>query len=323
MEIGNDIQGASSNYGRCRPKKTFKTITMKINILYDISNAPFGGGNQFLRALRKEFLRLGVYSDSDNADIFLFNSHHDLIRVNQLKQKFPNRKFVHRIDGPVRLYNNMSDNRDHIVYQANNNLADATVFQSQWSRIANIKLGLNPTDPVAVIHNAVDSEIFYSDSYYMSDPSKKTRIISATFSPNMRKGFRTYEFLDKNFKKFEYVFAGNSNIRFKNIKNIGCLTSKKLADEMRASDIYITASENDPCSNSLLEAIACGLRILALKSGGHPELINNEDNIFMTQDELLKKLEDYASLPAALQEYTVKEAAELYLKFFENVLEHE
>jgi len=298
---------------------------MKVSILYKTSDAPFGGGNQFLRALRKEFLRLGVYSDSDNADIFLFNSHHDLVRVNQIKQKFPNRKFVHRIDGPMRLYNNMSDNRDLVVYQANNNLANATVFQSQWSRIANIKLGLKPTDPVAVIHNAVDSEIFYSDSYYMSDPNKKARIISATFSPNIRKGFRTYEFLDKNldFKKFEYVFAGNSNIRFKNIKNIGCLTSKKLADEMRASDIYITASENDPCSNSLLEAIACGLRILVLKSGGHPELVNNEGNIFATQDELLKKLEDYDSLPTVLQEHTVEEVAESYLKFFEKVLEHE
>ena len=298
---------------------------MKVNISYKTSDAPFGGGNQFLRALRKEFLRLGVYSSSDNADVFLFNSHHNLMEVNQIKQKFPDRKFVHRVDGPIRLYNNMSDNRDSVVYQANNNLANATVFQSQWSRNANIKLGLKPSGPVAVIHNAVDSEIFYSDPYYAPDPGKKIRIISATFSPNMRKGFKAYKFLDDNldFKKFEYVFAGNSNVEFKNIQRLGCLTSEKLAHEMRASDIYITASENDPCSNSLLEAMACGLRVLALKSGGHPELVNNKGNIFMSQDELLKKLEDYGSLPAALQEHTMEEVAESYLKFFEKVLEHE
>ena len=159
----------------------------------------------------------------------------------------------------------------------------------------------------------------------MPEPNKKARIISATFSPNTRKGFEVYKFLDENldFKKFEYIFAGNSNIQFKNIKNIGCLTSEKLANEMRASDIYITASENDPCSNSLLEAIACGLKVLALKSGGHPELINNENNVFMTQAELLKKLEDHNSLYPAQQEHTMREVAESYLNFFENVLEHE
>jgi len=298
---------------------------MKVNILYKTSDAPFGGGNQFLKALKKEFLRLGVYSDLPNADVFLFNSHHDLSKVNQTKQRFPNKEFIHRVDGPMRLYNNMSDNRDLIVYQANNNLATATVFQSQWSRTANIKLGLSPTEPTAVIHNAVDSEIFYSNSYYMPEPNKKARIISATFSPNTRKGFEVYKFLDENldFKKFEYIFAGNSNIQFKNIKNIGCLTSEKLANEMRASDIYITASENDPCSNSLLEAIACGLKVLALKSGGHPELINNENNVFMTQAELLKKLEDHNSLYPAQQEHTMREVAESYLNFFERVLAYE
>jgi len=298
---------------------------MKVNILYKTSDAPFGGGNQFLRALKKEFLRLGVYSDLPNADVFLFNSHHDLSKVNQIKQRFPDKEFIHRVDGPMRLYNNMSDNRDLIVYQANNNLATATVFQSQWSRTANIKLGLSPTEPTAVIHNAVDSEIFYSNSYYMPEPNKKARIISATFSSNIRKGFEAYKFLDDNldFTKFEYVFAGNSNVEFKNIKRLGCLTSEKLANEMRASDIYITASENDPCSNSLLEAMACGLRVLALKSGGHPELINNDGNTFANQDELLKKLKDYNSLPNSRQETTMKEVAELYLKFFEKVLEHE
>ena len=35
----------------------------------------------------------------------------------------------------------------------------------------------------------------------------------------------------------------------------------------------MTASRNDPCSNSLIEALSCGLPAIYLKSGGHPELV--------------------------------------------------
>lgn len=297
---------------------------MKVNILYETSNAPHGGGNQFLKALKKEFLRLGVYTHSDDADIFLFNSHHNLENVKKLKRAFPNKKFIHRIDGPMRLYNSMTDTRDSVVYQANNLMANGTIFQSKWSQISNIELGLKTIGPVEVIHNAVDSEIFYKRCQASPFTNEKARIISASFSPNIRKGFNVYKFLDENldFKEFEYVFAGNSDVKFKNIKMLGCLTSDKLANEMRSSDIYITASENDPCSNSLLESMACGLKVLALRSGGHPELINNDGNTFTNQDELLKKLKDYNSLPNSRQETTMEEVAMLYLEFFKSVLEH-
>ena len=33
------------------------------------------------------------------------------------------------------------------------------------------------------------------------------------------------------------------------------------------------ASRDDPCSNALLEALACGLPAAYLDSGGHPELV--------------------------------------------------
>ena len=38
-------------------------------------------------------------------------------------------------------------------------------------------------------------------------------------------------------------------------------------------DCYVAASIDDPCSNALLEALACGLPALFRRSGGHPELV--------------------------------------------------
>ena len=64
---------------------------MKINIFLDIKSGPYGGGNQFLKALRDFFIKKDVYSTSaKNADVILFNSHHqatDLIKLKKNIQK--------------------------------------------------------------------------------------------------------------------------------------------------------------------------------------------------------------------------------------------
>ena len=54
---------------------------MKINILFDIATTPQGGGNQFLRGLKAAFKIMGLYSEIENADIILFNSHQYIDKV--------------------------------------------------------------------------------------------------------------------------------------------------------------------------------------------------------------------------------------------------
>jgi glycosyltransferase involved in cell wall biosynthesis len=291
---------------------------MKVNVVYNTTDMPYGGGNQFLKALKDYFSGLGLLTSEDQADVFLFNSHHNIDRVSQLKHKFPEKVFIHRIDGPIRLYNNMSDNRDLVVYEANNDIADGTVFQSEWSKEANLKLGMRVEKPSAVIPNGIDNKIFYPNEN--KTLTKKIRIISTSFSSNLKKGFNTYRFLDDNldFDRFEYCFAGNSPVSFKNIKNIGCLTSKQLADKLRNSDIFVTASQKDPCSNSLIEAISCGLSVLALDDGGHTELLENPGCMFSSQEQLLEiiKKEDFKK---SNNGYLIEDSAQKYLSFFKEL----
>ena len=298
---------------------------MKVNILYNTTNSPHGGGNQFLRALKKQLTKLGMYSDASNVDIFLFNSHHNLDMVMSLRTKYPDKKFVHRIDGPMRLYNNMSDARDYTVYQANSSIADGTVFQSRWSFNANQRLGFFTHKPTAVIHNSVDSSTFNPGVPTTISSPNKRRLISCSFSPNMKKGYETYRFLDESldFEKFEYIFAGNSPVKFKNIVDVGCLDSVTLATALRKSDIFVTASESDPCSNSLLEAIACELKVLALNDGGHPEIVKDEACLFDSTDELLAMILDFDKLKNPAKMPTIEEVTSSYLGFFEEVMKNE
>jgi len=293
---------------------------MKIYIAYETTNSPHGGGNQFLRALKEQFKKYNLYIDSPiEADVILFNSHQNYGAVLNLKSKFPDKCFIHRVDGPMRLYNNMSDTRDDIVYQLNNRVADGTVFQSTWSKVQNFELGMHQGKFSTVIQNSVDTAIFNSSG---ANKREKTRLISTSFSPNYRKGHKYYQFLDEHldFEKYEYVFVGKSPIGYTNIKMLGCLDSHGVANELKNSCMYITASENDPCSNSLLEAIACGLPILALNSGGHPEIVRNNNSLFNNEEELLNKIGKLVNFNATVSIDTMEAVSQKYLNFFKEVL---
>jgi len=55
---------------------------------------------------------------------------------------------------------------------------------------------------------------------------------------------------------------------------------------LKRHDIYVTASQNDPCSNALVEALSCGLPAVYFRDGGHPELVEFGGIGFRTPEEI-------------------------------------
>lgn len=301
-------------------------MSVKVNILFPVSSNPIGGGNQFLGSLKKEFANMGVYASKEEADILLFNSHQNIRNVIKAKKMFRNKLFIHRVDGPIRLYNSMDDMRDGVVNMSNKYLADATIFQSEFSLKSNYEMGLEKNKYSTIIYNAVDEDYFHFGSREKKDT--KTKLIACSWSSNYKKGFDVYEYLDSNldFNKYEMTFVGNSPIKFKNIKIIEPLKSGDLADELRKHDIYISASRNDPCSNSVLEALACGLPVICRNEGGHPELIKisgNAGETFSKPEEVLSILEkvsgDYNAYRRKIIPSDIKNAAQRYYSFMEKI----
>ena len=291
----------------------------KINIVWNVKTGPYGGGNQFLSRLKDQFVSMGLYAEEQDADIFLFNSHHEVTRVRQLRQLYPNKIFVHRVDGPMRLYNKKSDTRDDIVVDINK-CADAVVFQSTWSQQFNLKT--YPAllhKPNVVVHNGCDIEREKREKRERSD---KIRLVAASISDNINKGYDIYSYLDKSldFSRYDFTFIGRSPVQWKNIKDVGVKTPSEVIDIFVNSDIFITASKNDPCSNSLIEALAVGLPSLGLESGGHPELILNGGLTFKGRDDVLEQIDvlcghlDYYS--KSIRVDSMKDVANKYLAFF-------
>jgi len=302
---------------------------MKAHILYKIKDAPFGGVNQFLKALRNEFVRRDIYEqDAEKADIILFdsfpfNEEHKFKLL--YKYKKAGKVLVHRIDGPIDKYRAAGSKVDHIIYKFNNAFADGTVFQSSWSREENIKYGLSIKCFETIVINAPDESIFNRTNRKKFDEHQKIKIIATSWSKNLRKGFSVYQYLDEHldFNRFEMTFVGNSPILFSKIRRIEPLVSSELAEELKKHDIFITASQSDPCSNSLIEAMHCGLPAVVLNDGGHPEIVNNAGEFFNSFNDVIEKIEKVAKNYNYYQNNInlpgIQKVADNYLDFFEKI----
>jgi len=271
----------------------FLTTKPEIAILHTFRKPPWGGGNQFLLALKAAFETKGFKVTStinSKTRMCIFNS---FTFDSDLLKNHNNRVImVHRIDGPTILIRGKDQDLDDRIFHENQKFASISVFQSFWSLQETIKLGYKPIRPV-VITNAVDPKIFNSGGKKPFSMKNKVKLIASSWSKNVRKGFDFLKFLDShlNLNKYTFTFVGNTPYRFKNIKVINPLTSLKLAKILKEHDIYIMASKHEACSNALIEALSCGLPALFYNGSSNPESVGYGGLGFADDHEALLQLD--------------------------------
>ena len=300
---------------------------MKIFISYGFTDSPRGGGNQFLKNLKRCFLEDGLIVESpEDAEVILYNGHHFTEQTYFIKKTYPDKIFVHRMDGLQKLYNNQNDTRQDLAISYNK-LSHATVFQSHWAKNEFYKADFDPAKST-VIHNFADSKIF--NRSHERPQNKKIELLCTSWSPNPKKGFVFYKKLDAilDFNRFNFTFVGNrpENIIYKNIKCLAPETTINIAKRMKETDVFVSATEDDCCSNSIIEALSSGVPTLALNSGGNPELVKEGGLLFENLEDFVQKL---SLITSNIEHYkkhicvkTAKETAEQYLNFFYEISEH-
>ena len=246
-------------------------------VFHQFEPSPAGGGHQFLRALVGEFERRGLDVEhnrlSGGTRACLFNSFNfDFVRLRRFARA--DCRMVHRVDGPVGAYRGFDDGTDARIATINADVAQSTVLQSRYSLEKHAELGIELRDPV-VITNTVDPSIFHPPDRREPLGDRRLRVIASSWSQNPRKGADVLGWLDRNLDvdRFELTFVGQSHQRFERIRHAPPVDSHGVARLLREHDVYLAASRDDPCSNALLEALACGLPAAYLDSGGHPELV--------------------------------------------------
>jgi glycosyltransferase involved in cell wall biosynthesis len=293
-----------------------------VALFHEFAPAPSGGGHQFLRALVHELDERGVVVEqnriSAGTPACLFNSFNfDFRRLRRFARR--DARMVHRVDGPIGAYRGFDDGTDARIAEINAALASATIFQSEFSLAKHRELGFELQAPV-VIPNAVDPAIFHPPAARAPLEGRRVRVIASSWSDNPRKGAETLVWLDRNLDpdRFELTFAGRPPAAFERFRVVGALDSSALARLLRTQDLYVAPSHDDPCSNALLEALACGLPAAYRESGGHPELVGDGGLPFRVDEELgdvLERLVDELEIRrAAISATSISSVADRYLE---------
>jgi glycosyltransferase involved in cell wall biosynthesis len=297
---------------------------LRCHILFPFRQGPWGGSNSFMSGLRERLVASGHWAETpEAADVVIFDSFNDAPKAMAWKRRLPGVPFVHRIDGPISAYRGADLHLDRLIRALAEEIADGVIFQSEFSRAANMALGLRPERSTVILNAARDEH--FVPAAAPRPAGQRIRIVASSWSSHWNKGFDVYRFLDDNldFSRYEMTFVGNSPVSFARIRHLPAQDHAAMAAVLREHDIFLTASRMDPCSNAVLEAIACGLPVLALDSGGHPELVAGAGRLFSGTGDVLAAIDAIAAecrdLAKSLERRRIAEVADCYLAFCEQV----
>lgn len=259
---------------------------MKVAIGMNLREAPFGGGNQFGLQLREYLVARGHQVvdnlNSDGLDVilmteprkFLRSSSFGPVEIHHYLRSNPNTLVFHRV--------NECDERKGTRYVNRyltraNNVADHTVFISQWLKSLFLNQKSSAFWPYSVILNGGDRRNFRYTA--RKPPANKIKLVTHHWSPNPMKGWDLYEAIDHNLastelgEKYEFHYVGNVPEGFKaKVMRIHKPShGTDLAEILNECHIYITGSQNEPAGMHHIEGCLLGLPIVFRKSGALPE----------------------------------------------------
>ncbi|HMN19545.1 MAG TPA: glycosyltransferase family 4 protein [Candidatus Moranbacteria bacterium] len=167
---------------------------------------------------------------------------------------------------------------------------------------------------IAVIPNGIATEEFFPGSRTGTEDTFEIICVSR-ITP--RKGIRflvmAMEGLVEKYPHMRLTVIGEGNEK-KSLENLvrslhlerhvrflGLISHARLPQYYREADVFVLPSLNEGMSNTVLEALASGLPIVATRTGGTEELVSDGVNGFVVEmrssEDIAKSLEDLAQHP--------------------------
>jgi len=254
------------------------------------SKQKYGGGWTFIRNLVNGLSgKVEFIDDFSRADIIFIASSSMVDKTIIEEAKKMSKRIILRVDNIPRNSRNRNTGTSRLKKYAE--LADRVIYQSEW---AQWYVGHFIKREGQVIYNGVDTKIFKKDGFahpklkdeaylfsqYNRDENKRYNEALYYFYMRYREnpncelwmaGRYSPDVIKYNFDMFmdepiEYLGVGED--------------LEVLAGWYRGADYLLAPYYNDACSNTILEARACGCKILTLLSGdtgGTPEILQLED----------------------------------------------
>ena len=315
---------------------------MKISIGTNIKDGPWGGGNLFA-------INLANYLKNEGHTVVnnLLDDDIDIILLTEPRKTSESSAFTH-ID--VNNYLKYVNNQALVVHRINecderkntdfvnkylidvNKSADFTVFVSTWLMELFEKQGLNTLNKKVILAGA-NEKIFNNSDFTPWNSDEKLKIVTHHWGANWNKGFDVYQKIDNMLsekywnEKIEFTYIGNvpKDFSFKNSDKVEPLSGLELANKIKQSHIYITASINEPSGNHHIEAAQCSLPIMYINSGGIPEYCKDFGIMFdltTLEEKILYALMNYKKYQKNMSNYPFNAStmSSEYLCEFNNLL---
>ena len=170
------------------------------------------------------------------------------------------------------------------------------VTPSQWLADL-VKQSFLKEYPVQVIHNGIDLSVFrpmpsdFREKYHI--PEDKFVLLGVAFGWGKRKGLDVFVELSRRLdsEKYQIVLVGTDDAVDKTLpENILSIhrtqNQQELAEVYTAADLFVnpTREENYPTVN--MEAIACGTPVLTFRTGGSPEIVDEDTGAVVDCDDV-------------------------------------
>lgn len=213
------------------------------------------------------------------------------------RRKNPKMKIVHRLDDRYLYLCKLYGSEQTILNV--NRLADVTIYQSKYCQTLYEEHKSSIFGPLPTIacrntrfiYNGVDTNIFRPDGEKVDLPGK-IRICHASATGMPRKGLAmvlTIAELLKNNPDIHFYLLGRQDLdplsghfvrRLKNVTHVPYVKSREeMAKYLRSMTLLLFPSIDDCSPNTVIEAMASGLPVLAERSGGTPEMLEKEDGL--------------------------------------------
>jgi glycosyltransferase involved in cell wall biosynthesis len=192
----------------------------------------------------------------------------------------------------VPFYNKRFEKLDKLIFKR----LSKKIWKNSKATITNsdglkeLAIESSPNQEIGVIYNGVDTEEFKP---LKTRKKNKKIILISTGRLIKRKGYQYLIPALKGMKNVELQLIGDGNLTDElktlatknkvDVKFLGKMKHSDLIKALQKADIFVLPSKNEGMSNSILEAMACGLPIITTDTGGSKELI--KENGFIIEKE--------------------------------------
>jgi glycosyltransferase involved in cell wall biosynthesis len=156
-----------------------------------------------------------------------------------------------------------------------NEVADHTVFISEWLRDYHAERWFDRSRPHSVIHNGADPSIFHPVGSAELTPGGSMRIVTHHWSDNRLKGFDVYQEVDRliaagDVEGAELWVIGRwpAACEWQAARTFAPVAGSGLGELLRQGHVYLTASRWEPGGMHHVEGAQCGLPLLYHEDGG-------------------------------------------------------